>query len=194
MSRYKGLEDFIPRKKDPKHQRQGYLNRELGQAFEDQIKIACQYYRRLGIADVEKTPEPFKVTTGRHKNSRDQWVFEGYFESKAQPDFKGLADGGRAIAFDAKATMQDKIEKCEVTDQQAKCLKSYFIMGGWSFVLVSFQRRRVYLVPWPVWDSMETRFGRKYLTERDIEKYRVPETGGVPLIFEFLRKGKEDEA
>ena len=78
---FKGWENFDPsaKKKDPRHQAQGYLNREIGEAFEGYIKTACEYYRMRGFAEVDKTPEPFKVTSGRHKNQGGMFVFEGIF-------------------------------------------------------------------------------------------------------------------
>ncbi len=63
---YKGWEDFDPngqRQKNPEMQWQGRVNRKNGEVLESYILEACCYYREQKIADIDKTPEPFKVLT-----------------------------------------------------------------------------------------------------------------------------------
>ena len=96
---YSGWENFNPdeKAKDPRRQLQGYINRAVGNSFEKYLIDACEVYAEAGIAFVEKTPEPFKVTGKKRIGKR--LVFEGHFEKKAQPDFKGTLKGGRSIVF-----------------------------------------------------------------------------------------------
>ena len=75
------------------------VNNAQGQFFERAIKAACALYSERGRADVDKTPEPFRVL----EKSRDG-IFKGRFTARAQPDFQGTLDGGRSIVFEAKYT------------------------------------------------------------------------------------------
>ena len=81
------------------------VNNAQGQFFERAIKAACALYSERGRADVDKTPEPFRVL----EKSRDG-IFKGRFTARAQPDFQGTLDGGRSIVFEAKYTTGDRHE------------------------------------------------------------------------------------
>jgi recombination protein U len=42
-----------------------------------------------------------------------------------------------------------------------------------------------YRIPWDVWSAMKEHFGRKYVTEADVEKYRVPTAwNGVLMLLD----------
>ena len=45
-------------RKDPRRQLIGAVSKALGQQFERDINAAFEHYRRLGVASIEKTPEP----------------------------------------------------------------------------------------------------------------------------------------
>ena len=53
--------------KNPARQAQGSISRATGEGFEAQILTACAYYRAHGIAEIDKTPEPIKVISGRRQ-------------------------------------------------------------------------------------------------------------------------------
>ncbi len=183
---FKGWENFDPaaKKKDPRRQAQGYLNRGTGDAFEEYIKAACEHYRMRGYAEVDKTPEPFKVTSGRHKNQNGMFVFEGVFTKQAQPDFQGTLKGGRSVVFEAKTSTSDRIEQSVVTAEQKRALISHELLGAWAYVMVSLSLRSFYRVPWAVWSEMKERFGRKYMTAEDLKPYAVSMQNGILLIFD----------
>lgn len=46
---------------DEKRSFQSLKNNAQGQFFEQQIERACNYYREKNIANIHKTPEPFRV-------------------------------------------------------------------------------------------------------------------------------------
>lgn len=92
--------------KNPARQAQGSISRATGEGFEAQILTACAYYRAHGIAEIDKTPEPIKVISGRHQNPSGCWSFEAVFTKQAQPDFQGTLCGGSSVVFEAKATGQ----------------------------------------------------------------------------------------
>ena len=100
-------------------QYQNAVNNAQGHSFEDYIKSACVLYSQQGRAEIEKTPEPFRVTA---KNRKDG-TFSGRFTAHAQPDFQGTLDGGRSIVFEAKYTTTDRLKKEAVTEEQAKRLQ-----------------------------------------------------------------------
>ena len=77
--------------------RQGLRNREHGKAFEEDLDKTFEYYKEKGFAKIDKTPEPMKVI-----RSMGQGRFLACYTKAAQPDYKGLIKGGRAVIFEAK--------------------------------------------------------------------------------------------
>lgn len=117
--------------------------RNEGDSFEKMITDACAYYFDREYADIEKTPEPFKVI-GR-TNSGNKFI--GYYERKAQPDFKGTIKGGKSIVFDAKSTITEKIAVSVLSDEQRKHLILHDRLGAKSGVLMCFSFRYFFFVP-----------------------------------------------
>ena len=78
----------------------GDRSRAEGAGFEAIISSACDYYRAIGRADIEKTPEPMKPLGGADRSGR----FLACYTKQAQPDYKGVLSGGRAVVFEAKHT------------------------------------------------------------------------------------------
>ena len=92
---------------------QNKVNNAQGHFFESAIKAACALYSDRERADVDKTPEPFRVL----EKSRDG-KFKGRFTARAQPDFQGTLDGGRSIVFEAKYTTTDRLKWDVLTQEQ----------------------------------------------------------------------------
>lgn len=157
----------------------GARSRAEGAGFERIIDNACAYYRSIGLADIEKTPEPMKPLGNADRAGR----FLACFTKKAQPDYSGLLNGGRAIKFEAKHTDSDRITQDRVSNAQSLRLASTERLGGVAFVLCSFGSRAFYRVPWAVWRDMKEYFGRKYITPADVEIYRVKFGGPGVLLF-----------
>lgn len=67
-------------RKDPRRQLIGAVSKALGQQFERDINAAFDHYRRLGVASIEKTPEPFHMT-GRENGGK----VVGFYEKKPSP-------------------------------------------------------------------------------------------------------------
>lgn len=142
-------------------------NHHNGQKFEDTISEACEYYRQKRIAEIDKTPEPFHVTS----RQGSKWV--GFFAKKAQPDFKGVVRGGKAIIFEAKHTSTTRMARSVITDVQERKLDMYASMGATCFVLVSFGQQHFYNIPWDVFKNMQKHFGRKFFMAAEAEQYRI---------------------
>lgn len=170
------------KQKDPKRQMRGSINRALGATFEEQLIAACDYYRAHGHAEIDKTPEPTKIVSGRHQNQRGTWVFDCIFTKQAQPDFQGTLQGGRSVVFEAKISDGDRIEQHVVTKEQNRALESHARMGAMAFVMVCLRGRAAYRVTWEVWSNMQSQYGRKYMTADDLEPYTVAVRYGLILF------------
>lgn len=136
--------------------------RNAGTTFEDIISDSCEYYEEIGIAKIDKTPEPMRTLRplGRGR-------YEAVYTKQAQPDYKGTLRGGRAIVFEAKHTDTDRIKRSVISDEQEKCLNAYEQMGAECYVLVSFGFRRFFKFPWKLFRDMKYHFGVKHIREID---------------------------
>ncbi|MCI8620234.1 MAG: recombinase [Oscillospiraceae bacterium] len=154
--------------KDPKRQLMGAISKAKGKNFETRLDASFTYYKERGSAIVEKTPEPMRPVKPMGNGK-----FISYFEKKAQPDYKGTLNGGRTVLFEAKYTSTDRLEQSRVLPGQADYLDRHQALGARCFILAGFGSGEVYNVPWDVWKNMKEKFGRKYVTETDLEPYRV---------------------
>ena len=119
--------------------------------------------------------------------------FLACYTKQAQPDYKGILKGGRAINFEAKHTASDRLTFDRVLAAQSLRLSCTEALGGVAFVLCSFSGRAFYRVPWAVWKDMKRLFGRKYITPADLVEYRVPFAApGVLLFLEGVKEKKDD--
>lgn len=154
--------------KDPKRQLRGQISRAKGKQFEERLDASFAYYRQRGFALIEKTPEPMRVLRNIG-NGR----FIACFEKKAQPDYKGMIKGGREVMFEAKYTSAARMEQSRVLQIQADVMTESQALGARCAVIAGFSSGTVYNIPWDVWSRMKEVFGRKYITEADLDKYRV---------------------
>lgn len=166
--------------KDPKRQLQGAISKAKGKKFEASLDAAFEHYARAGYAAIEKTPEPMRPC-----KALDGGKFIAFFEKKAQPDYQGTIKGGRSVMLEAKFTAAERMEQSRVLAEQGETLTRHQQLGARCFVVAGFDSGAVYRIPWSVWTDMKTNFGRKYITEKDIAKYRVPTSpNGIVLILE----------
>lgn len=166
---------------------QNRINNAQGHLIEGEVMRGCMYYKEQGFADIDKTPEPFRVIK---KGTRG--IFTGQFtKSKAQPDFKGTMRGGKTIVFEVKSTQEDNIKQSVLSEKQSATLESYYNLGAISFVLVAIQDE-FFTVPWDLWRDMKEYFGRKYVKAIDLERYHVKYSLRVCFLDKvFLIKVKE---
>ena len=157
----------------------GKRTRALGLQFEEIINEACEHYKSLGIAYIEKTPEPMRVIGVKN---RKMGHFIAVFEKAAQPDYKGTMQGGRAIAFEAKHTETDRIKQDAVTENQTEALNLHETMGALCFVIVCLDNH-YYRVPWEKWKTMKEDCGHKYMNAADLHPYTL---GTWPGHLRFL--------
>ena len=162
----------------------GRRSRADGEMFERWIESACKFYRLLGIAHIEKTPEPMRPL--RPYGDRRTGQFIAVFTKQAQPDFKGVLCDGTGIMFDAKHTNADRISQSVVTEEQTTDLDLFQKMGAHCYILVGLGMQDFYRVPWQVWKAMKEKFGHKYMSREDLEPYRVKEHGLIILFLEGI--------
>lgn len=155
----------------------GAKNRDQGATLEEQILTACGYYKALGLAAIDKTPEPMRILRRMEKEQ-----FVACFSKKAQPDFQGTLSSGRAVMFEAKTTRTGKIEQSAVTAEQAEYLDNHAAMNALCFVVVSFIDTYA-TVPWSDWKRMKELFGHKHMTKVESAAYRVGYGKGGVLDF-----------
>lgn len=146
--------------------RRGRINRAEGAEFEKLIEISCEYYKEKGLAYIEKTPEPFRVT-----RKLDKGQFIGHFTKQAQPDFKGTLKGGKAIVFDAKCTMTDSIQITKLSDEQHYSLKRHDTLGALAGVLLCFSFKTFVWLPIFTFENAKHYNGHQYWTAYEALKY-----------------------
>lgn len=161
-----------------KRQIAGARAREAGALFERQIAGSLDWHQDRGLMKADKTPEPMKPIRPMGKNGQ----FLACYEKRAQVDFSGTMYGGRAIRFEAKQTDSDRFERKRLTDEQMDDLREHQKLGALCFVLLCFGFDHFYRVPWQVWEDMKSIYGRLYVKEDDVLRFRIPYTSGVIKI------------
>lgn len=153
----------------------GARSRVAGDAFENMIGASLQWYFDRGILKADKTPEPMKPIS--KPNAKGQFL--ACYTKKAQVDFSGTMIGGRSVRFEAKETDTVKFERSRLTGKQMDDLREHQQLGALCFVLLCFSFTHFYRVPWDVWENMKALYGRQYVTEKDVQQFRIPYTAGI---------------
>jgi penicillin-binding protein-related factor A (putative recombinase) len=173
------------RKKNPMNQIRGRVNNAQGYIFENEIKKACQIYSQQGRAEIDKTPEPFRVL-----KKRPDGKFTGCFTALAQPDFQGTLASGKSIVFETKYTTADRIERGVLTQNQMETLEAHHTMGAAAFVVFGIGSS-FFTMPWVYWRDMKQYYGRQYVMPEDLAKWQVKYMGAV-MFLDFLHEIKSD--
>lgn len=175
---------------NPKRQMIGRRSRIAGQHFESLIALSCNYYRSKDIAVIEKTPEPMKPLRPYGDRKRGQYI--ACFTKQAQPDYKGVLCDGTGIIFEAKHTDTDRIRQNVITEKQWESLNIYEKLGAHCYVMVSLGLTKFYRIPWNIWKRMEEIFGHKFMTEKELEEFKLKQRQSVILILEGVELRDED--
>lgn len=163
--------------KQAQHALQGKINRAAGRAFEERIDLTFEFLKKKGKAMIDKTPEPTKII-----QKLEGGRFVGVYTKKGQPDYKGILPGGKTVIFEAKFTSTDRLQQSAVTEGQFDYLTKASELGALCYIIGGFRSGNVYKIPWRVWCTMKDRFGRKYVTEDDLEEYIVSNTRAGLLV------------
>lgn len=123
-----------------------YANR--GQALEEFLKFANDRYRHKKLAHIEKQCTEFIPIRNRAGKIVDAKV-----EHKATFDFLGRYKS-YPIAIEAKHSSEDTIRWDRVEENQAKDMDSFCKEPGTiGLVMVSFNLKRFYAIPWAFWSA-----------------------------------------
>lgn len=156
------------------NQLRGKKSKASGAMFETLISRSCAWYQELGTAKISKQEEPMKpiraYAAGR---------FLACYTKKSGVDYKGVLKGGRAVAFEAKHTDTQVMERSRLEEWQLQDLRDYSRLGAETFVLLSFGLERFYRIPFAEWDGMKERFGKVSVREKDIAEYIIEYSGRV---------------
>ncbi len=163
---------------------QNKRNNAQGHFFEQVIELGCKRYAAEERANINKTPEPFRVLAKERSG-----IFKGRFTKRAEPDFKGTLKGGRAIVFEAKYTTTDKMKRNVLSSEQLKALKLHHKLGAVAGVCIGI-KDLFYFIPFEVWENMKEIYGRQYLTSEDIGEYEVKFNGSV-LFLDYKKDSQE---
>lgn len=170
----------------------GYRSKAVGDLFENMISASCDYYRRLGIAIIEKTPEPMRIIKPYGDRRKGQYI--ACFKKQAQPDYKGTLCDGQAIIFEAKHTDKDRIKEAVITETQRKILDEFEKMGARCFVMVSIKFEKFYRIPWKIFRDMKSKFGRKYMNLDELQPYILHVKNGTILMLEEIELFDKESA
>lgn len=165
---------------------QNKRNNAQGHFFERVIESGCKRYKAEERANINKTPEPFRVLA-KERNG----IFKGRFTANAEPDFIGTLKNGRAIVFEAKYTSTEKMKRNVLSSEQIKALRLHHKLGAVAGVCIGI-KDLFYFIPFEVWEDMKKIYGRQYLKKEDIEEYEVKFNGSV-LFLDYKSKNREVE-
>lgn len=135
-------------------------NAKKGDPFEDLLILTNNQYKSQKVAVIHKIPTAWIPIRGavQEPNSLGYPQAQGKtkivgakVEDKAVVDFLGRYHG-LPIAIEAKHTESETIRWDRVEQHQEEFLDNWTYNGeGIGIVLVSYQLRQFYMVPWKVW-------------------------------------------
>lgn len=132
-----------------------------GRPFEELLKFVNERYQAQGVACVHKVPTEFLPI----RNARGE-VVSCKVEEKSCVDYLGRYRSV-PVAIEAKHTEDSRIQFDRVEPHQADYMDDFCKdPNAIGIVIVSFQMRRFFAVPWPFWkaarDEWKARPGRQH--------------------------------
>ncbi len=115
-----------------------WKNRGLrGSAFETLINNTNEYYRKKGLALVQKIPTP--IVPLKFDNEK-RLITEAYFEKDSTVDYIGVVQE-IPICFDAKECATDTFSMQNIHEHQYEFMSDFEKQGGVAFLLILFTDR-----------------------------------------------------
>ncbi len=108
-----------------------------GSGLEDLINATNEYYRRHGLALVQKIPTPITPVKFDKEQRR---ITDAYFEKDSTVDYIGVVQG-IPVCFDAKESKTDIFSLRNIHEHQYRFMKDFEAQGGISFVMLHFTMR-----------------------------------------------------
>ena len=148
--------------------RQNYANK--GRPFEDLIEFANRQYRNQNIAVIGKQHTKFiPIRNGKGK------IVTAKVEEKATVDYLGRYKN-TPVAIEAKHTNEKRIAFNRVEPHQAEYLDDWAKdPGAIGLIVVSFNLRKFYAIPWPFWkaaaEAWENKKSSRKAKKKKVEAY-----------------------
>ena len=108
-----------------------------GSGLEDLINATNAYYRKHGLALVQKIPTPIVPVKFDKTEKR---ITDAYFEKDSTVDYIGAVQG-IPVCFDAKESKTDTFDLRNIHEHQYNFMKEFEEQGGVSFLLILFTER-----------------------------------------------------
>lgn len=159
----------------------GLKAKRNGSNFERLIEMSCAYYQQMGVAHIQKTPEPFRLL----RKQGSQAI--GIYEKKAQPDFTGTLKGGKSIVFEAKHTNGTNMPFDRINDTQERDLAYHSHLGARASIIVSFSMKHFYMVPYADWKELKETIGKKSVNQSDLVDYQLSTEKGILNFLEGVK-------
>lgn len=144
----------------------GYSNRGL--SLEHALDQQHEEYKAAGKALITRQYDPSQVT---------KWPW-ARVTGKAAVDYVGTLADGRSVAFDAKDCADRRLALDRLQPHQAAYLAEVERLGGVAGLVVRFERRRAYWVPYAAWAAQkglgaaiagfEPRPGKRSISEKEL--------------------------
>ena len=150
---------------------QGKTARRNGKEFEKMLDNYFSFLKKLRVACIEKTPEPFRYIKPLANGGG---MFVATFIKSAQPDFKGVLFNGREIVLESKSVSNDRINLSALTDTEREELILHDEMHALSGVIVrQKETEKIFLFPTSFFVKMEELTGFKHIKFINAEKFEI---------------------
>ncbi len=114
-------------------------SRNRGMAFEEEINISNEAYRRENKAIIYKKPTPIKVVHIENGGFKQGKISEAYFEQPSTTDYNGIYKA-KYIDFEAKETLnKTSFPLANIHAHQIDHLIRIKKQGGIAFIIVHFK-------------------------------------------------------
>lgn len=159
-----------------KNDYKGLKAKRNGERFEQLLDVTCVHYSLRGLAYIQKTPEPMRVIA---PISRSKGQYKAIFTKKAQPDYTGTLKSGRSIVFEAKHTDSTRLAFDRLSYAQEKDLGYHDCLGAKSLIVISFNMKSFYAVPWKKWKQLKQHSGKKSVNQSDLVEFEISTKNGM---------------
>lgn len=147
-----------------------------GQAFEEEVELTNNQYRRKGIASIQKIATPVKVLS--NKGGR----VSGFYDKKSTLDFRGTVKPGISISFDCKENNKDErgLPLAYIQDHQIAYMRQALEMKERTFILcymAMFDKRyfisgQVILDYWDRWKANKGKRGYNFVPVEEMKEVK----------------------
>lgn len=132
-----------------------------GQAFEEEVILTNEIYRRKGTALIQKISTPWTVIR------KGKQIVNAFPNGKSTLDFRGTIYGGFSISFDCKESENEKgLPLSHIQEHQIEYIRDAIDIGEVSFILCLMKKQnKRYLISGKTvlqyWDHWQKNKGKR---------------------------------